>query len=134
MRCLTRHSILWIVLAAHFVAFEWGPGLHRWQCGASSSSTVASDGSRCCGARDACDPSSVELQEPQSEDPAPDHEHHDPRHCSVCKFFAHSQALPVAIAYVVKVEAGQEFHAPRLPLVVQPIDGGYLARGPPCWS
>ena len=134
MRCLTRQSIFWLVLAAHLVAFEWGPTLHRWQCSATYSSTAATGYGGCCGQQRVCGPAPATLEEPQSDDSSPEPERHDPQHCSVCKIYAHSPALPVATATVLSVEAGHHLQVPLLPQVVEPAHGGYLARGPPCWS
>ena len=139
MRCVTRQLVVWFVLGAHLVAFEWGPGLHRWQ-GLPTASLTTPDGcSRCCGQRKARgtprdDSLEDALEHSQPADPTPSQPPHDPRHCSLCKFFAHSPALPTAAADAVRIEAGHEFHIPRLPLVIEHTHSGYLARGPPCWS
>jgi hypothetical protein len=134
MRYLTQQSVLWLVLAAHLVAFEWGPSLHRWQCLATGSSNSSADCGACCAPKDGSESTEVELADPQSGGSGSAPVPHDPRHCSICKFLAYSPAAPLAVAFLVKIEAGQEFHIPQLPLLVEAIPSGHRARGPPLWS
>ena len=134
MRRLTQQSVLWLVLAAHLVAFEWGPSLHRWQCLVTVFSSSSRDCGHCCGAKGAGDSADIELTDPQSGQSGSVPVPHDPRHCSICKFFAHSPAAPWAITLMVKIEAGQEFHVSHQPLNVEAIASGHSARGPPVWA
>lgn len=134
MRKLTRYSVLWLVLATHLVAFEWGPTLHRWQCLATGASSSAGDCGHCCGANTAGNCSDIELADPHSGQPGSEPVPHDPRHCSICKFFAYSPAAPPAAAVVVRIEAARELHVTHRPLIVETITHGHSARGPPVWS
>jgi hypothetical protein len=134
MRYLTQQSLLWLVLAAHLVAFEWGPSLHRWQCSTTGSTNFSSDCSGCCGPQHVEDSAEVALADPQSGEPSSAPVPHDPRHCSICKFFAYSPAATLEMALLVKIEAGQELPVRQSPLIVQASSSSHLARGPPLWS
>lgn len=130
----TRHFGLWLVIALHLGAFEWGPALHLWQCSLTASGGNSSyEGVFCCGAA-TCGGSQAlaEAGEPHGSDsPQPTPEPHDPRQCSICKVYAHAAALQVFIEPVFSAEAVQPILIRELPRVVRWRAGGYLARGPP---
>ncbi len=133
----TRHIGLWLVIALHLGAFEWGPALHKWQCDlASSGDSASSDCGSCSGAATCGPPQAlVEVAEPgSSESPEPAPEPHDPQHCSICKIYAHSLALPVFALPVVAADTVQPILIPYLPRVLRSQISGYLARGPPIGS
>jgi hypothetical protein len=134
MRRLTQQSVLWLVLAAHFVAFEWGSALHRWQCISSGCADPTSDCGRCCTAAGDCDASNIDLASRPINDSGSSPIQHDPQQCSICKFFAHSPAATFALIAMVKIEAGHQCHLASSPRIVQAMPADHSARGPPVWS
>jgi hypothetical protein len=134
MRHLIRKPVLWLVLAAHLIAFEWGSGLHRWQCVSSGCADPTSDCGRCCSASGDCDTSKTDLVTRPIDDSGSSPIQHDPQHCSICKFFAYSPAATFALIAMVKIEAGHQFQASHSPLIFLAMPSDHPARGPPVWS
>ncbi len=130
----TRYIGIWLLVALHLGAFEWGPALHLWQCSLTASGGHDSrERGFCCGSS-TCGGSQAlaEAAEPDSPDsPQPTPEPHDPRQCSICKVYAHSAALQLLTEPVFSAEAVQPILIRELPRVVRSRAGVYLARGPP---